>query len=58
MQIDIITTQEDKDKAKIKDDNLLQEMLALTYDGVPDFVQKENQNDVIVAIIRAINGGR
>ena len=58
MQINITISDKDKDKAKIKEDNLMQEMLALTYDGVPAFVQKENQNDIITAIIRTINGGR
>lgn len=57
MRINIEASQEDKDKKKIKDDGLITELKALLYDDVPDFVQKENSNDVITAIIRMINGG-
>lgn len=52
MRINIEASQEDKDKKKIKDDDLITELKALLYDDVPDFVQKENLNDIITAIIR------
>jgi len=52
MSININISQADKDKTKTKNDNLIIAIKALKYEDVPQFVQDNKVDDILIALIR------